>query len=169
MTLDTVDSIEGYSPSVTFIEPFPDTLYSILRSKDHQACAVLETPVQDVSLDLFSSLKANDLLFIDSTHVSKLGSDVNFIYFEILPRLASGVVIHIHDIFYPFEYPKSWIQEGRAWNELYIVRALLAESNRYSILAFNHYLALTENAYLKRFMPKLAWANCGSLWLTVRT
>ena len=167
MTLDTVDSQPDFNPSISFIEPFPETLNSILRKGDSKRCTVLQSPVQDVPIERFSALKENDLLFIDSTHVSKLGSDVNFIYFEVLPRLNSGVVVHIHDIFYPFEYPRHWIEEGRAWNELYLVRALLASSNRYRILSFNHYLAQAENEYLGQTMPKLATGNCGSLWLKI--
>ena len=86
---------------------------------------LVNVKLQDVDLKEFDKLKSGDVLFIDSTHVSKIGSDVNYLFFEILPRLHRGVYIHIHDIFYPFEYPKDWIDEGRAWNENYILRAFL--------------------------------------------
>ena len=87
---------------------------------------MIEKPVQDVPLELFRGLEANDILFIDSSHVSKIGSDVNFLFFEVLPILKPGVFVQIHDIFWPFEYPKAWYDLGWAWNEVYLVRAMLA-------------------------------------------
>ena len=73
--------------------------------------------MQDVALEEFDLLENRDMLFVDSTHVCKTGSDVNHILFNILPRLASGVYVHFHDVFYPFEYPKRWGFGGRAWTE----------------------------------------------------
>lgn len=90
---------------------------------------------QTVPPDVFSGLAAGDILFIDSSHVSKTGSDVNHIFFEILPRLADGVIIHVHDIFLPREYPKEWVLAGRrSWNEQYLLRALLMGSADYRVL-----------------------------------
>jgi hypothetical protein len=68
-----------------------------------------EARVQDVTLDLYAELDRDDVLFIDSTHVMKTGSDVCHELFAILPRLASGVLIHFHDIFWPFEYGEEWV------------------------------------------------------------
>ncbi len=167
VTLDCIEDIDNYTPEVVFIEPFPETLNSVLYPQDSILCGLIDTPAQEVAFEKFTALKANDVLFIDSTHVSKLGSDVNHLFFEILPRLDSGVLVHIHDIFYPFEYPRDWIDQGRAWNELYLVRALLAATERYKIIAFNHYLAATEKSYLNQAMPRLAEGNCGSLWLRI--
>jgi hypothetical protein len=80
----------------------------------------------------FETLEAGDVLFIDSSHVAKTGSDVNTLYFEVLPRLAAGVHVHVHDIFLPDDYPPDWvIGENRSWNEQYVVRALLMDSTRY--------------------------------------
>jgi len=71
--------------------------------------------VQDIPPGYFETLDEGDILFIDSSHVCKTGSDVNFLYFEILPRLKPGVLIHIHDIFLPLEYPQEWvIDENRS-------------------------------------------------------
>ena len=109
----------------TFIEPHPKLLKSLLKQGDLERIEIVPRPLQDVDLELFESLRANDILFIDSTHVAKIGSDVNRIFFEILPALATGVYVHFHDIFYPFEYPREWIYEGRAWNEAYMLRAFL--------------------------------------------
>ena len=73
-------------------------------------------------MSLFETLEADDVLFIDSSHVVKTGSDTNWEYLEILPRLAPGVVVHIHDIFLPRDYPKKWVMEGWGWNEQYLVQ-----------------------------------------------
>jgi len=102
--------------SLTFIEPHTELLFSLIKESDKETSKIIPTDLQDVGLEVLSELCPEDILFIDSTHVSKIGSDVNHIFFEILPRLARGVYIHFHDVFYPFEYPKEWIYEGRAWN-----------------------------------------------------
>lgn len=71
--------------------------------------------MENIELEYFSNLEDGDVLFIDSTHVSKMGSDVNYLFFEIIPRLKKGVYIHLHDIIYPFEYPMEWIYNGMVW------------------------------------------------------
>ena len=103
--------------NLTFIEPYPDRLNSLLKENDKQNTSIISKFIQDVELNEFEKLEAGDILFIDSTHVSKTGSDVNYIIFDILPRLKKGVLIHVHDVFFPFEYPKEWVYEGRNWNE----------------------------------------------------
>lgn len=87
---------------LTFIEPYPERLYKNIRESDRENITILEKKVQEVEHTFFSQLEAGDILFVDSTHVSKCGSDVNFIFFEILPLIKKGVYIHFHDIFYPF-------------------------------------------------------------------
>ena len=69
---------------------------------------LVQTKIEDMDLSYFDVLEENDILFIDSTHVSKVGSDVNYLFFEVIPRLKKGVIVHIHDIFLPDEYPKEW-------------------------------------------------------------
>src|SRR5690606_4967570 len=91
----------------TFVEPFADRLKSLLREAD-QDHRIHESRCQDVPLEVFSALQDGDILFIDSSHVSKVGSDVNDQLFRILPALAPGVFVHFHDIFWPFEYPPEW-------------------------------------------------------------
>lgn len=124
--------------SLTCIDPYADRLRSLLRDDD--PVTVIEDKVQNVDLSMFDKLKIGDVLFIDSSHVAKAGSDVNWIYFQILPRLAQGVIIHIHDILYPFEYHDTWIRQGRSWNEAYIVHALLMGTG-YRMLLWPNYLA----------------------------
>ena len=93
--------------------------------------------VQNVKLIEFEKLEPNDLLFIDSSHISKIGSDLNYLLFEVLPSLKPGVIIHFHDILYPFEYPYEWIEKGIYWNEAYLLKAFLMHNKNYEILLFN--------------------------------
>lgn len=104
---------------IALVEPFPSEILKEGLNNYNNAELIMKE-VQDVNLNLFHSLENNDILFIDSTHVSKIGSDVNHIVFEILPRLSSGALIHFHDIFIPDEYPQKWVfEENRGWNEMY--------------------------------------------------
>lgn len=120
--------------ALTFIEPHPERLESILRDGDRDACTILREKVQSVDLEVFDALEAGDVLFIDSTHVAKTGSDVLREVFEILPRLEPGVHIHLHDVNYPFDYPRAWlIDENKSWNEAYFLRAFLMYNDRFSI------------------------------------
>ncbi len=149
---------------LTFIEPYPKRLYNNITKQDIQSTTIIEQKIQEVDASLFETLEPGDFLFIDSTHVSKTGSDVNFIFFEILPRLTPGVFIHFHDIFYPFEYPKGWVYGGRNWNENYFLRAFLMNNNDYRIKLFPHYLHLHHEEVFKA-MP-LAYKNKGgNIWL----
>jgi len=96
--------------------------------------------VQDVPLSVFDQLEAQDLVFIDSSHVAKIGSDVTFIFLRILPRLKRGGLVHFHDIFYPCSYPAVWIREGRAWNESLFLRTFLVGNPQFQLVAFNSYV-----------------------------
>ncbi|HEX6383406.1 MAG TPA: class I SAM-dependent methyltransferase, partial [Anaerolineae bacterium] len=126
---------------------------------------IIARPLQDVSLDRFSALTAGDILFIDSTHVAKIGSDVNYLFFEILPALAPGVYVHIHDILYPFEYPAAWVYEGRAWNEAYLLHAFLQYNPTFSIQFFNTYLERVHEPWFRQEMPLCLKDPGGSIWL----
>jgi hypothetical protein len=133
-----LDCSEEYDLGVNFvfIEPFPSTLNGLLRPED--APRVIKDFVQNVSLEIFDELGESDILFVDSSHVMKSQSDVNFELFEILPRLKSGVVVHFHDVFWPFEYPIDWMQSrGYSWNELYGLRAFLMYNHQFEIIFWN--------------------------------
>jgi hypothetical protein len=123
--------------------------------------------VWDVPLSYFNTLEDGDILFIDSSHVSKVGSDVNYLFFEVLPRLNKGVLVHIHDIFLPDEYPKTWvIGEGRHWNEQYLTRAFLEFNASFEVLWGAHFMAKYHGKEVQRVFtrfPRLGGG--GSLWL----
>ncbi len=150
--------------NLTFIEPYAQRLYRLIKDTDRDNCTVLDTKVQKVELEKFRDLKSNDILFIDSSHVSKTGSDVNYEIFKILPSLKPGVIIHFHDVFYPFEYPKSWVSEGRNWNEDYLLRAFLSYNNNFEILLFSDYIHQHHKAAFKE-MPLTYKNTGGNLWI----
>lgn len=164
--MDTSDRFLDGSVEFTFIEPFPRTLLSLLDPYDRYRECIVAAPLQEVPLETFSRLEANDILFIDSCHVAKMGSDVNDCFFRILPALRPGVVIHFHDIFYPFEYPPDRITELRlSWNEAYLLHAFLQYNRRYQVICFNHFAKRRFGSVLEERMP-LCLRNCGgSIWL----
>ena len=114
------------------IEPYPRPF---LRDGILGLSRLVEARVQDVAMAEFQRLQAGDFLFIDSSHVAKTGSDVNFLFFDVFPRLAAGVRIHLHDIFLPHDYPRAWVlEENRSWNEQYLLRALLMHTGAFEVL-----------------------------------
>ena len=122
-----------------------------------------------MELSVFDALEAHDILFIDSTHVLKTGSDVSIELFDILPRLKPGVVVHIHDMFWPFEYPQAWaVQENRSWNELQAVRAFLYENGAWDILWFTDYMMHVDRALIETTCPRILRNSGGALWLRRR-
>lgn len=122
----------GGACEISCIEPYPRPF---LQAGVPGIARLLVQRVQDVSLDEFARLGAGDVLFIDSSHVAKTGSDVNHLYFEVLPRLAPGVRIHVHDIFLPHDYPPDWaVTDNRSWNEQYLLRALLMYSQAFRVV-----------------------------------
>ena len=165
LMIDTNRMFFNNNIELTFIEPYPDRLKSLTSSTDKYR--LLEQPLQNININLFSSLQANDILFIDSTHVVKTGSDVNYLLFEILPILKSGVKIHFHDIFYPFEYPKKWvIKDKRSWNEDYFMRAFLMYNNEFEIIVFNSFLQKLYKEWFEKNMPLCLKNVGGSIWLS---
>jgi predicted O-methyltransferase YrrM len=164
--LETRERFLDAATELTFIDPDVSTVQSLLRVGDR--AEVIAAPVQAIPLERFDVLQANDILFVDSTHISKTGSDVNRIVFDILPRLASGVYVHFHDIFYPFEYPKEWVYEGRAWNEDYLVRAFLLFNSAFEVVLFNNYLGKMHADRLRAQMPLVLENPGGGLWLRRR-
>lgn len=156
----------GGTMHITCIEPYPQPF---LQDAGCGIDRLIEAKVQDVPLGEFEALVAGDVLFIDSSHVSKAGSDVNHLFFEVLPRLAAGVRIHIHDVFLPFEYPRSWLLQGRSWNEQYLLQALLMHSTAFGVLFGSSYCAwkFPELMHHTTVGTETAAGGC-SLWIEKR-
>lgn len=168
LALDTI-ATRGLGAKCTFVEPFPDRAMGILAPLGPRD-ELLAIPVQQLDLRVVESLEPNDVLFIDSTHVVKTGSDVHFELTEILPRVPPGVVVHFHDMFYPFEYPEDWVVAGNhSWNELYAVHAFLLYNTAFQVEFFNTYFARVHRATVERLAPSVAARFLlnpgGGLWL----
>jgi predicted O-methyltransferase YrrM len=169
MMLDTADLFFEGGTRITFIEPYPDErLTQLLASRTSSVSYQLfRNRLQDVTERPWADLVENDFLFIDSSHVSKCGSDVNRLFFEILPQLAPGVIVHVHDIFSFFEYPKTWTDSGWYWNESYLLRAFLTCNSEFEILLWPN-VVLPRNPELEHLMP-LCFKNTGSsFWMRRR-
>jgi len=169
LTLDVNEYYFNNEIKITFIEPYPkERLLQIMTEEDHKRYEIIEKKAQEVSIDKFKTLAENDILFIDTTHVSKVGSDVNYLFLEILPQLNSGVLIHIHDIFYPFEMPQHWVQKNRwFWNENYLLHAFLINNKEFEIVAFNSYTQKLQPDWFAKEMPEclIGKEDTGSIWL----
>jgi hypothetical protein len=128
----------GEPAQLTSIEPFPTPA---LREGFPGLSRLIEKRVQDVGLGLFTALEEGDILFIDSTHVLRSGGDVQLEYCEILPRLAPGVIVHIHDISLPKPYPRVYFEKNHYyWNEQYLLQAFLAFNSRFEVIWPGNYM-----------------------------
>lgn len=162
-----VDTAEEFLPDtkLTFIDPYSTTVGPLLEGSAFRNHEIVRTSVQDVGVNIFQGLRANDILFIDSSHVLKIGSDLSSLFFSIIPALAPGVIIHIHDVWYPFEYPEPLIMEGRNWNEVYLVRAFLQFNKSFEILFFSSFMEQHSKDYMSKHMPGYVPGTGASLWL----
>lgn len=165
-SMDTNDHFLDRSMSVTFIEPDPGPLLSRLTPDDPYRSRIMTAALQDVPLSVFTELEANDVLFFDSSHVAKMGSDVNTALFTILPQLCPGVVVHFHDVLYPFEYPPCWVtSENRSWNEAYILRAFLQFNYAFRVIFFNDFFYNKYRDEVLLNAPLCLKDTGGSIWI----
>jgi len=163
--LDTNEFFFDNAISCSFIDPYPELFLSLIKDSDKARIELLKEKLQDVDVNRFLELSAGDILSIDSSHVSKIGSDVNYVFFKLLPVLKAGVHIHIHDIFYPFEYPREWIYERRAMSEAYVLRAFLQYNHAFEIQFFNSFLHHIHRKEFSEALP-LSAKGCGcGIWL----
>ena len=164
-TLDVTDP-EAAVTRVTCVDPNPEGVHRLLRAEDQGRITVKRSFVQHVEPDVFTQLARDDILFLDTTHICKTGSDINFELFTVLPLLQSGVIIHFHDVFHGFEYPTRWVvDDNRSWNEIYLLRAFLMHNAAYEILMVNESIAL-EFGHNGDLVPKYFREDPGAgLWL----
>jgi Methyltransferase domain len=145
------------------VEPFPR---EFLRKGFPGLQTLIEKNVQDIELEFFLQLQSGDILFIDSSHTVKIGGDVNYLFLEVLPRLNPGVIVHVHDIFLPFEYRRDWVlNEFRFWTEQYLLHAFLTFNSAFEVLLANYYLSEYHQEQLRAVFPDLPRWIGGSFWM----
>lgn len=164
LVLDMRDRREAFG--CTFIEPEASRLRRLMNEADANGVTIIEKRVQEVGDAVFQTLTRGDILFVDSSHVGKVGSDVNDVLFRVLPLLRPGVFIHFHDILWPFEYSEADLLRGRSWNEAYLIRAYLANNARYQIEFFGSWLQRTDSELWMRTFPQASGSTASSLWIS---
>lgn len=160
--------LEQHETTYTIIDP-----YSTLDPEDFtEHTDIIREPVELMDLDMFESLEENDILYIDSSHVCKIGSDVNFEILEILPLLKRGVLIHFHDIPLPYEYSKTYATNPNFrvfWTESYLLQAFLICNSDFQIIlpmayVQSHYLEHLQKAFPQSLKTDFGWVS-GSFWI----
>lgn len=147
------------------IDPYPREV----TSQGLPGIELIRRKVEDFDLDIFLELRENDILFVDGSHAVRTGGDVCFVVLEVLPRLAPGVIVHFHDIFLPFDYPKEWILlEHRFWAEQYLLQAYLADNSQAEVLFATHFIASRYPDQVRATFPQALWIGGGSFWLRKR-
>ncbi len=162
----------GPAPRLTVVEPYPG---EALRNGFPGLSELVAAKVQDVPISLFTSLGDGDILFIDSSHVLRAGGDVQHEYLEILPRLAAGVLVHVHDVSLPKPYPGVYFEQGFYWNEQYLLQAFLVFNSRFEVVWPGNYMILNypdkvcsafpEYHAMRREYPQ---SEPSSFWMRVR-
>ena len=152
--------------TLTCIEPFPP---DFVRQGFPGLHSLIEKKVEDIDLEFFSQLDSDDILFIDSSHTVKIGGDVNYLFMEILPRLKPGVIVHVHDIFLPFDYRRDWVMDDlRFWTEQYLLQAFLSFNSEFEVLMANAYLVHRYREELNATFTKSPRVRGGSFWMRRR-
>jgi predicted O-methyltransferase YrrM len=165
--LDAADHAKLKKFHITCIEPYPTRLKSVLRPDDiGSKVSLYEQGVQGMDLAMFEALEPNDILFIDSTHVLKTGSDVHYELFYIMPKLKKGVIVHFHDCRFPLEYSDIQIfKKNYSWNEAYGVRALLMYSEKFKVFFSGSLFARERRALVEATYPKYLHNPGSALWI----
>jgi predicted O-methyltransferase YrrM len=157
---------EGAATELRSFDPFP----SVARAGLPGLAALEAVRAQDVPLDVFTALEAGDVLFVDTTHTVKIDSDVNRIVLDVLPALAPGVLVHVHDIFLPYEYPREFAErKGLHWAEQYLLQAFLAGNRDYEVLAAVYALCRDRSEAMRSLAP--TWrpgATASAFWMRRR-
>lgn len=158
----------GHASSFTAVDPYPN---STISAGLPGLTRVVESPVQRVPMDEFEALEDGDILFIDSSHVLGIGTDVQYLFLEVVPRLAPGVSVHIHDIFLPAEYPRAWVeQEHRFWNEQYLLQAFLSFNDSWDVVWAGNYMHENHSSELAEAISSYRPGRLpGSFWMRRRT
>jgi SAM-dependent methyltransferase/predicted O-methyltransferase YrrM len=147
------------------IEPYPRPFLTAGVDGISELCV---EQIQDTPAERFDELGDGDVLFIDTSHTVKTGGDVTWLFHEIVPRLAPGVYVHIHDIFLPGDYPEPWVMDGWGWNESYLVRSFLSYNSAFEVIWGSQYMTQQHPESVLRAFPgqrKYADRAGASLWI----
>jgi predicted O-methyltransferase YrrM len=149
---------------ITCIEPYPR---SFLKRAVEGVGEILSVPVQDIDFSVFEALCENDVLFIDSSHVVRIGGDVNQLFLEILPRLRPGVWIHIHDVFFPHDYPEEWTKQMNFfWSEQYLLHSFLCCNSEFKVRFAVGYMGKKYTRSMQKVFPGYQIGmGGGSCWI----
>jgi predicted O-methyltransferase YrrM len=161
--------VDGRPLDITCIEPYPRPF--LISLAESGGITLLRQPVEAVDLAQFGELAAGDVLFIDSSHVLRTGSDVQYEFLEILPRIAPGVHVHVHDIFFPREYPRDWVVRRRLFlNEQYLLQAFLAFNSEFETTLSLSFIHRRHSDLLRSLFDSYdaATVNPASFWMRRR-
>jgi len=165
----TRNASEGYPCDYIIIDPYPSAL---LQHGLSCLTKIIPERVELIDASFFESLGENDILFIDSGHTVRTGSDVNFLFLDVLPRLAPGVIVHVHDIGLPYEYPEVYFTNPSFrmfWTEAYLLQAFLTFNSQYEVLlALNYIMSNERREFVQAFPnydPSKHKATSGSFWM----
>jgi predicted O-methyltransferase YrrM len=160
---------DGFKAHYTIIDPYPE---NYIYNKTVVYDEIIKEKVELMGIDFFSSLEENDILFIDSSHSVKIGSDVNFLILDVLPRLKPGVIIHFHDIALPDEYSKAYATNEvfrQFWTEQYLLQAFLIFNKEFKIILGMHYMMKYHPQFFAKafpyFDPNIHKQGSGSFWI----
>ena len=155
---------EGHPCTIEVWDPFAD---APVRALHGRGLTLHRAEVQRAPLEALAALEAGDILFIDSSHVLHVGSDVRFLFAEVLPRLKPGVLVHVHDIFLPANYPRRWAVEYlRFWNEQYVLQAFLSFNERFRVVWGSYFMARAHGERLAALFPAFGLDHePASFWL----
>jgi predicted O-methyltransferase YrrM len=158
-------SQEKKESSLIAVDPTPS---KVIKSGTPGFIKLIPQEVQELDLDFFQQLESGDILFIDSSHVVRIGGDVNYLYLDVLPRIKEGVIVHAHDIFLPSQYPERWVlSEHRFWTEQYLLQAFLTCNSAFEVLWGGSYMATNYPEELKATFPSYneGITQPGSFWM----
>jgi len=150
-------------------DPYPFTVASSRALGPVEGLVINQEPSERLdTAEIARSLTAGDVLFIDTTHTVKTGGDVDRIFLDLLPRLAPGVWVHVHDIFLPYEYPRAWVvDERRAWGEQYLLQAFLVFNEEFQVEIPLHAVARSHAERLAAVVPSFRPGIApGAFWLS---
>lgn len=143
----------GCNINYMVVDPFPNPF---IKNRSIEITELHENRVELLGFSFFNGLKENDILFIDSGHCVKIGGDVNYLFLEILPRLSPGVIIHIHDINMPYEYPKAYATSEtfrQFWTEQYLLQSFLCFNSEFEVLMAMNYIMTDHSKSFREFFP----------------